>query len=138
MTKERIILAIVAIVAGLIVASSTFFFYQKKETFKDLPKKTESEVTSSNGKSVLEIESPQHESITDKKSIEIKGKTQVGALLVLTTNTEDFVFTASEDGSFSKKVNLIDEENLLTVTAYPENGTSITRDIAITYTTEEF
>ena len=139
MAKERTILAFVAIVAGLIIASSAFYFYQKKGAKEDSSAPTPSpQVSLPNGKTMLEVESPQHESITDKKSTDVKGKSQPTALIVVTTNTEDFVFQADSDGTFDQKISLSEDENLLTVTTYTENGTSETKEIAITYTTEEF
>lgn len=137
MTKERIILAFVAIIAGLIVASSTFFFYNEKgpsSSPNDSPTPTEIP----NGKTALSIESPQNESVTDKNTAQIKGKANPGSLIVITTDTEDFAFMTDEDGSFEEKVSLSKNENILTVSAYPENQMSETEEIIVTYTTEEF
>lgn len=138
MTKERIILALVAIIAGLILASSIFYFYQKKGSSVAIPESVSPTSSVPNEKAILEIESPEHESVTDRKTIEVKGKTQAGALIVLATNTEEFVFEASEDGSFNKTIKLSQDENIITVSAYPENGASETKELVVTYTTEEF
>lgn len=138
MTKERVILAFVAIIAGLIVASSLFYFYQQKKKPTDTAQTPTPTVSTSNGKPVLEIESPENEMVTAEKSAEIKGASLPGALIILTTNREDFAFTADEEGKFEQKITLSDNENLITVTSYPENGTSETKELTVTYNTEEF
>lgn len=138
MKKERIILAFVAICTGLIVASSLFYFYQQKTTPLKTPQEASPAASLTPGKPTLEIESPENESITDRKTTEIKGKSQPKAFIVITTNTDDFTLSASDDGSFNQKIALSDDENLITITAYTENGPSETKDLAITYTQEEF
>lgn len=137
MTKERIILAIVAIIAGLIVASSMFYFYQGKKP-PSSPAESPTPSVFQNGKSTLIIESPENESITDEKVIAVKGKSNPHALIVLTTDTKDFTLMSGEDGVFEQEITLSASENILTITAYPENGASETKEIIVTYTTEEF
>lgn len=139
MSKERTILAFIAIAAGLIIASSLFYFYQKSASNKTgnppSPSPTE---TLSNSKAMLEVDNPQHESITDQKTTDVKGKSQPGALIVVTTDAEDFVLQADNDGTFTRRVDLSEDENLLTITAYTDSGVSEVKEIAVTYTTEEF
>ncbi len=139
MKKERLILALVAIAAGLIVASAIFYFYQNKRvstTFPSQPSQSTPSVT--NGRPVLEITSPQDELITDSKTIEIVGKSQPKALIVINTNTSDYAITAEDDGSFAQKIALADLENIISLTAYTENGVSETKELTIIYSTEEF
>ena len=138
MKKERMILAFIAIFSGLLVASSIFYFYQQKTNSVKTPNVATPAATLTNGKPLLIIDSPENESITDKKTAEIKGKSEAKALIIITTNTEDFAISASTDGSFSQKVAIQDNENLITVTAYAENGVSETQNLNITYTLEEF
>lgn len=138
MAKERTILALIAIVTGLIIASSVFYFYQKGGAEEHMRTPPPSPTASPNGKTILDIENPENESITDKKTAEVKGTSQASALIVITTATDDFVLEASSDGTFTKNVTLVEDENLLTVTAYTDGGTSETKEIAVTYTTEEF
>lgn len=139
MTKERIILALIAIATGAIITSSIFYFYQQKRTTTDSSSPSTAQLTpSQNGKVLLELESPQHESVTDAKTTQIKGKTQANAIVVIATTSEDFVLTAAADGVFSKTIDLEEDENIITITAYPENGTTETKEIIVSYTTEEF
>lgn len=138
MKKERIILACIAIFAGLIVASSLVYFYQQKGESTKTPQEATPAATISNEKPLLDIQSPENESVTDKKTAEVKGKSEAKALIVITTNTDDFTIVASEDGTFSQTVNLTSYENLITVTAYTDNGQSETKNLAITYNTEDF
>lgn len=139
MAKERIILAFIAIASGLIVASSIFYFYQQKSTSQNLPTPEASPAASlPNTSPLLEIESPEDELVTDAKKIEIKGKTLAQSLIVLTTNNEDFVLTAEADGMFRKTISLDEDENLITITAYTESGTSETKELLIAKNQEEF
>ena len=139
MAKERTILAFIAIVAGVILASSIFYFYQKKSVIKETAQPQIAPTSQvSNGKVTLDIESPQDELATDKKTIVVNGKTSASALVVLTTNTDDLILKANDDGTFSKTVTLADNENLISITAYTDTGTSDTKELIVTYTTEEF
>ena len=138
MTKERIILAFVAIVAGLIVASSLFYFYRQKETPKLGETQPTPEVSLPNGKVSIEIETPQEGAVAGDKNIEIKGRTLPNSIVVLTTSTDDFVITSDENGTFTKTITLVDDENIITATAYSDSGTSETKEIIVTYNTEEF
>lgn len=138
MARERIVLALIAIVAGLLLTSSIFYFYRQQQADKEMVKTPSPTVTAVNGKTLLEIESPENELVTDVKTIEIKGKSQPNALIVLTTNTEDFVFSADANGMFTKEITLSANENLITITAYTESGTSETKEFNVTYTQEEF
>ena len=87
---------------------------------------------------LLLVESPEEDAITTVKTITIKGKSQPGALIIITTNTDDFALNADTEGLFTKDVVLTANENLITITAYTENGTSETKEIAVTFTEEEF
>jgi hypothetical protein len=138
MTKERVILAFAAIIAGLIVASSIFYFYQQKKPSLQTPQSATPEATGVNNKPILEIESPEDESITDQKTAAVKGKTLPGTLVVISTNSDDFVVTSDNDGNFNQQIGLDTAENLITVSAYPENGASETKELTLTFTTEEF
>lgn len=139
MKKERLILAFVAIAAGLIVASSIFYFYQNKRAPSVFPNQpSQATPSATNGRPVLEVINPQDESITDSKTIEITGKSQPKALIVINANSNDYVVTAEDDGTFTQKIALADLENIISITAYTENGVSETKELTIIYSTEEF
>ncbi|MBI2036626.1 hypothetical protein HYT17_03280 [Candidatus Microgenomates bacterium] len=139
MKKERLILAFVAIAAGLIAASSIFYFYQNQRAssiFPQLPSPASPSAT--NGRSLLEISSPPDGLVTDSKTVEVAGKSQPKALIVINTNSSDYIITAQDDGSFAQKITLSDLENIIGITAYTENGSSETQELLIVYNTEEF
>ena len=106
MTKERLILAFVAIIAGLLLASSIFYFYQQTGP-NQMSKTPTPTAISMNGKMLLELESPENDSITSTKTATIKGKSQPGALIIITTNTDDFALNANTDGTFTNNGNQI-------------------------------
>lgn len=139
MKKERLILAFVAIAAGLIVASSIFYFYQNKRAPSVFPNQpSQATPSATNGRPVLEIINPQDELITDSKTVEITGKSLPKALIVINANSNDYVVTAENDGTFTQKIALADLENIISITAYTENGVSETKELTIIYSTEEF
>lgn len=137
MKKERIILAFVAIIAGAIVASSIFYFYQQKDTKTGTSGETPT-ITIANDKAILEIETPENESVTNEKTVDLKGKSIPKSIIVLTTNSEDFVLTADENGAFEKTIALADDDNIFSVTAYTDKGKSETKEITVTKNDEEF
>lgn len=139
MTKERLILAFFAIVAGLFVASSLFYFYgQRTNTVStDNPSPTSTQ-QAANTSTALSIDSPENESVTTDKSTTIKGKAAAGATIAISTDTQDYVTKAASDGSFSQKVDLGQNVNTITVSSLPDSGISETKTLTITSTQEEF
>ena len=86
----------------------------------------------------LAIEVPDDEKVVNTKTITLNGKTTPDAIIIVTTETNDQVFTPAANGNFSTTVTLISGANVIIVTAVAQNGEekSITR--TITYSTETF
>src|SRR3989338_2530464 len=101
MAKERLILSFVAILAGLIVASSIFYFYQQKTQSVSKNDSPAPSAPVQNGQTALIIESPENESITDKKTVEVVGIATPNSLILISADTKDYIFLAKDDGSFT-------------------------------------
>jgi len=137
MTKERIILAFVAIITGLIITITLFTFYQQRKD-QSLVSQTQPTITANDNKPTLVIDSPENESVTDKKTITLKGASLPKALIVIVSPTDDFIISADENGNFSKDIPLLADENLIAITAYTESGASETKELVVTQNSEEF
>lgn len=85
----------------------------------------------------LVIEQPMNEAIVSSKSINVSGKTEASATVVLETDLEIDAKESSQDGSFSFPVNLSEGGNTILITAYNENGQSERKTAIVFYTGEK-
>lgn len=141
--KERIIIIIVAIIAGLFITSAGFFIYQStKNTSKDstsankdvFPSPTPNDKTSS----LLRIEEPKDESLVDRRTIVVKGTTLPNNLVVVSTNQEDISGKPTSDGAFSITISLDAGANKIVTKSITPDGEE-TEDVrTVTYSTEDF
>lgn len=141
MKTERILLAFIAVVVGLLVAGIAFFVYQ---TTKAIPPSKIPTITISNptptpqANIFISLAQPADESVVDKRSLTITGKTNPDATIVLNSQTDDQVVTPSSSGNFSITTTLDDGENVFTLTAINNVGEETTKTFTVTYSTEEF
>ncbi len=140
MKAERIVLSIIAILIGLFVAGTVFFVYQITQN-KNTEKKEEISIlpspTPTNAQSILTITSPENESVTDQKTIEIKGKAPSNATIIISTENGHSSITVSDNGDFSEEISLDSGVNLVQITAISgEIEESIIHTIS--YSTESF
>ncbi|MFH1186967.1 MAG: hypothetical protein V1697_02200 [Candidatus Levyibacteriota bacterium] len=141
MKKERTVLALLAIIIGLIFAGVAFYFSQHA---KILP---ESESNPILVKAVsptpkptifLSINEPSDEKITDKKVVKISGKTEKNATIIILTKSDFDIIRPSSTGDFSTTVNISSGVNTIRITAIAPNGEEQTVKRTISFTTEEF
>ncbi len=141
MKTERVVLAVIAVIFGLAVAGVAFFIYQSTKVVPDNKiqtiKATPPTPTPSSSIS-LTIDSPSDESVTDKRSISITGKTAADATIVLNSSTDDQVVTPASTGAYSISTSLSDGANIITITAIAANGDETTKTITVTSSTEDF
>lgn len=141
MKAERIVLSIIAILIGLFVAGTVFFVYQitqnknteKKEEISILPSPTPSTTTS-----LLSVSSPENESVTNQKIIEIKGKGPRNATIIIATENGHHALRTSDNGDFSEEITLDSGVNILQVTALTDDGQEASIVHTISYSTESF
>ena len=110
--KERLIIIFVALIAGLFITSAGFFIYQstKKDQTSEKPKNLASNNTQSENENgiFIKISEPADESLTDTRSITIKGSTNPGNTVIVSTNLQDEVQKVTDDGNFSISVEAVD------------------------------
>lgn len=145
--KEKVIIAFIATIAGLLLTTLAFSFYRTaqqqgakspKSPSPTARKEQPTPKPTSGGKIFLTVDSPEHESIQNKKTLRIQGKTNVENVVIFTLGTEDIVETPSQDGDFTASVNLEEGTHLITTVAIAPNGESIRDERVVTYTQEEF
>ena len=140
MKKESIIVGIFGLSLGLLVAWAIWNFKSAAPQPKNLAV-SPSPVVFTNPTppppptSFLSLESPEDESLATESTLKVKGKTKPESVVVISTNLEDFVLTASQDGSFTQDVTLEEGENTVTVTSYNPNKEE-TLEKTVIYTKE--
>lgn len=141
--KERLIIIIIAIIAGLFITSAGFLIYQstKKNNDNIFPKKTAGTTTPtpvSQSKLFVKVIEPQDESLTTKRTLSIKGTTNPDNIVIVSTNLEDVTGKPTMDGNFSITVDISAGANVIITKSIAPNGDSVEDKKTITYSTEEF
>lgn len=143
MKAEKIILSFIGVFCGLLVAASAFYFYQinnkpvKKVKSVAIAKPTPTPTPPPNA-FFVNIDEPADESVSDKKTLTIAGKSIADATLIISSPTIDQVIQPSENGDFSTTTTLDSGENQIIITAIAPNGEEIKKTITVTYSNESF
>lgn len=139
MKQEKVILSFVAILIGLAVSGAAFFLYQnsKQETSTNTitQKISPTPVESS---FFLIVNEPKDESLADKKTIKVSGKTLSTATIIIITSTAQEVIKPSTQGDFTTTIQISEGLNYLRVQAIDENGETKTVERVVGFTTEDF
>lgn len=133
MRIEKIILAIVGVVAGLFVAGIAFYIYQTTRTISPTTIKTITlaSPTPSAAPVPLVVQSPTDGQVSTSKIVTVSGKTDPTATIVVTTDTTDTVVSPSAAGDFSLSLTLTSGENRILVTAILPNGQETQQTITV-------
>ena len=137
--RERIVIVFLAITIGLLVTTLIFFLYQQSKT---IPQKTINTVAGPikalSQDVYLAIETPLDEQISDRRSIQVKGKTDPGNIIIVSTNIEDEVIKPTSDGRFSVTITIDAGANIIITRAIDPSGEETVDRRVITFSTEEF
>lgn len=123
--KERIIIVFIAVALGLILTTIGFFIYQQakvlpQNVIKSISKK-DAEPTPKDTM-YLTVEEPAKESLSDKRTIQIKGKSNPENTIIASTNSEDVAVKPSADGNFSITITIDAGANKLITRAIAPDG----------------
>jgi hypothetical protein len=141
--KERFIIIFVAIIAGLFITSAGFFIYQSTKKGDDTPiakkvKTEEKDPIPTDGSLFIRVTEPNDESLTEKRTLTVKGSTNPDNIIVVSTNLQDVEAKPNQDGEFSVAVDIDAGANELITRAIAPDGSS-TQDIkTVTYSTDDF
>lgn len=86
--------------------------------------------------SSLTVTQPEENALVTSEEVEISGQTVPNAKIIISGPTLDIVQTSDNQGKFSAKINVFEGENLISVTAYSEDGKVFTVNRKIFYSQE--
>lgn len=141
MKQERVVLSFIMVLIGLVVAGAAFFFYQATK---------QSTPTEENGKIIasptpivdsgffLKVLSPKDESLVDRKTVTVSGKTTKDATVVILTTSTHEVVKPSNQGDFTTNITIDDGANYIKIQAISPSGEIETVNRIVSYTTEDF
>lgn len=141
MKKERVVLAFIAAIIGLLVAGIAFYIYQSSKTIHiSNPTATPSvqTPTEKDQNIFLNLTNPSDESVISNKVVQVSGNTKPGATVVVLTELDQKIVTPSVKGDFSTTINIDSGENIIEVTAIAPNGEEKTINRTVTFSTEQF
>jgi hypothetical protein len=143
MSKEKIILSIVAAFLGLLVAGGAFYIYQMTRAIDDpqrpqtlgIQKKVSPTPQSAD---YLIVDNPKDEEVLNKRVITVSGKTSPGATVIISSESGDDVVQPAAGGDFKLTHTIAEGVNLVRITAVFQNGEEQSITKSVTYTTEDF
>lgn len=139
--KERLIIIVLAIISGLVLTTIAFLIYQnfigEHNPAQEVNNTTNSD-TQENNSLLLEVTEPLDGSLTDNRTVSVKGVTNPENIVVVSSNQEDNSGKPTTDGNFSITVTIDAGANFLVVRSIAPNGDEIQKEIIVTYSTEEF
>lgn len=141
--KERLVIIIVAIIAGLFITSAGFFIYQSTKKGNDTPlskqsSNTNKNVQQENSSLYVRVSEPTDESLTAKRTLVVKGTTNPDNLIIVSTNLEDVEAKPTSEGTFSVSIDIDAGANEVITRAITPSGDSAQDIKTVTYSTEEF
>ncbi len=135
--RETIMAGVAGFVVGLLAAWAVWSLPQILPQ-KKAPVAVESPAPNIAEAFSLTLSQPEDGSLIDTDEVNISGKTQAGATVVINGPLADEVIEATSDGSFSSKLTLEEGANEINVTAYATDGSEKTETRTVNYTKEEF
>ncbi len=140
MRIEKIILAVAAVMAGLFVAGIAFYIYQTTRTLSPSSIKTITLKPSppSGPDVLLAITSPLDESVTTSRIVQINGKTDPQATVIVTSDTLDTVVSPTSTGDFSLTLTVATGENRILVTSVLPNGQETQKQLTVSVESDDF
>ena len=143
MKAEKVILSFVAIFFGLLAAGITFYLYQstkvvpsEEATVTDTSVPTP--VPTQADTNTFTLDEPKDEAVFDKKVVTVKGKTEKGTTIIVSSRNTDKIVQPADNGDFSLTQTIPDDTSVLDVTAIFPDGTEKTISRTVTFSTESF
>lgn len=143
--KEKIVIIFIALAIGLFLTTSAFYFYntakqhsKPKEIVQNTPQQKNPDEKNTDSKTFLLINEPKNESITDKRTIEVKGESRPGNTILVSSNIEDVISLCDTIGNFSAKIEIDSGANIITTRTISQDGEESIDIRIVTYSQEEF
>lgn len=141
MKSEKIILAFIGVVIGLIFAGAGFYIYQTTKTLPDSVSKvinTKKATPTPNSDFFLAISEPENELVVNKKVVTVSGKTIPEAVVSIVTDNSQEVVKPTRMGDFKTTITIGNGENIIMITSISPDGVSKTEERVVSFSTEEF
>ena len=84
----------------------------------------------------LTIAKPGDGDLFTQNPVTISGITKAGSLVTISTEDQDFMLQAENNGSFSQDVTLLGGTNQIVVTSFDGNGDSVVKELTVVYSKE--
>lgn len=143
--KEKVVIIFIALVLGLFVTTIVFYIYESTKTPPKTKEETKKRTTQNTPtptlaveKLFLTIDEPQNEALIDKKTIQVKGKTNPKNIIIISSNVEDTSADVDSQGSFSTDLQIDSGPDTITIRAIAPNGEETTDTRLVTFSQEEF
>jgi hypothetical protein len=85
----------------------------------------------------LNLSSPSDNFVSDSNTVNISGITKSSNIVVIDSDTDYSVNTASADGSFKIPINLSEGLNKIYISVYNQTGDSVNKSVNVFYTSEK-
>lgn len=140
MRIEKIILAVAGVFAGLFVAGIAFYIYQTTKTISpsSIQTITVEKPTPSASPVPLVVSEPSDNAVLSSRVVDIKGKTDAKATLIISIDSGEKVVSPSGDGSFDVNLTLASGENRVIILSVMPDGSETQQTLAINVTSEDF
>lgn len=139
--RERLIIVFVAVAIGLIVTTLIFFLYQQTKTIPNQSNKSagsQNLATPTKSPNYLTIDEPQDEALSNRRLLQVKGRTHQEDVIVVSTNQEDKVVHPASDGKFAVSITIDAGANIIVVRSIAPDGSEKKDSRTVTFSTEEF
>ncbi|MCL5970704.1 MAG: hypothetical protein M1450_04360 [Patescibacteria group bacterium] len=141
MKKEKAVLSFLAVFIGLVVAGAAFYIFQLTKTLPPQKARVQSITAPTKAPKsdmFLAITEPSDEFVSDRKVVKIAGKTNIDAIVIIMTKTDQEVLKPTRTGDFSTTININDGVNLVKISAIASDGEEKSVLRTISFTEEEF
>ncbi len=136
MPKEIFLAVFAGSILGLVIA---FGIWRANLALKPQQVPVEQQSASfdpTTGQFGLSLNKPQNEDLVTVSPTTLSGVTKAGSWITVSTESQDYLLQAENNGSFEQAVELGGGVNQIVVTAFDEDGDSIEQNINIVYSTE--
>jgi len=86
----------------------------------------------------LEIDQPVNESVSKLSRITLSGITEPNAIVAIIMADEEQTIIADEAGKFETEIDLEGGENIISISAFDDDGNSSTKEIIVIHSTSSF
>lgn len=131
-----------AVFIGILIgiASTSGFWYFKNKSLLTVLDKTRVETSNkpatppaNSPQLVLEVQTKDDSNIVNSAIYELTAKTGSGFQIILTHNGDDYVEKADGNGSYAKKLELIEGLNIVSITISDSNGNYLQKQVKLVY-----